>query len=224
MTEKTKGDCYICGESLGKTAMKNHIAKFHGENAGGQKCALLKIEGAYENNYWLYIDIPLEKSLSDVDKFLRKIWLECCGHLSEFRHTPFQNGIGKNRKLSTFSPGEKFFHIYDFGTTTETVITVSGYTERPPQKSAVRLLARNTPSVFKCVDCGKEAQYMCEDFDDEAYDYPFYCTDCAEKHEDDNHILYPVTNSPRMGQCDYTGEFDCFEFKPGETGKDGVKK
>lgn len=41
----SKGNCYICGTELGKTAMKNHIFKVHvGEN-GGQECITLKIGG-----------------------------------------------------------------------------------------------------------------------------------------------------------------------------------
>ncbi|MCM1525550.1 MAG: hypothetical protein NC120_13975 [Ruminococcus sp.] len=79
-----KGNCYLCGNELGKTAMKNHILKEHSEKEG-QECRLLKIEGAYNKNYWLYVDIPTSSALSTLDNFLRKIWLECCGHMSAFR-------------------------------------------------------------------------------------------------------------------------------------------
>ncbi len=61
MTE-VKGNCYLCGNELGKTAMKNHILKEHSEESG-QECRLLKIEGAYDKNYWLYVDIPTKYSL-----------------------------------------------------------------------------------------------------------------------------------------------------------------
>ena len=52
----SKGNCYICGAELGKTAMKNHILKEHNGPEDGQECVLLKIEGAYEKDYWLYVD------------------------------------------------------------------------------------------------------------------------------------------------------------------------
>ena len=84
MANSTKGNCYLCGAELGKTAMKNHILKCHGGEAG-QECRLLKIEGAYDKGYWLYVDIPVDKTLNALDKFLRKIWLECRGHMSEFQ-------------------------------------------------------------------------------------------------------------------------------------------
>jgi hypothetical protein len=39
--------------------------------------------------YWLHIEIPGNAMLSDLDEFLRGIWLECCGHLTHLRQ--FQN-------------------------------------------------------------------------------------------------------------------------------------
>lgn len=56
MATVSKGNCYLCGAELGKTAIKNHLLKKHGE--GEQECVLLKIEGTYEKNYWLYVDMP----------------------------------------------------------------------------------------------------------------------------------------------------------------------
>lgn len=34
--------------------------------------------------YWLYLEMPARATLTDLDGFLRDIWLECCGHLSAF--------------------------------------------------------------------------------------------------------------------------------------------
>jgi hypothetical protein len=72
MAEKSTGNCYLCGATLGKTAMKNHLLKVHAESCK-QKCTLLKIEGAWDKKYWLYIDIPIDETLECVDMFLRKI-------------------------------------------------------------------------------------------------------------------------------------------------------
>jgi hypothetical protein len=79
----SQGNCYLCGKTLGKTAMKNHILKEH--STGDEACWLVKAEGAYDKGYWLYFSVPKDAVLSCVDKFLRQIWLECCGHLSAFR-------------------------------------------------------------------------------------------------------------------------------------------
>jgi len=211
----SKGNCYLCGAELGKIAMKNHILMYHSGLSEEQECRLLKIEGAYDKDYWLYVDMPVDKNLSALDRFLRKIWLECCGHLSEF------SGAGKSSKLGRFSVGDQFLHEYDMGDTTETLITVMGTTWRPPQRGIVRLLARNVPPQFKCKDCGATASLICQEclFEDE---YPFYCSDCAQKHEHEEEMMLPVTNSPRMGVCGYCGELDTYEFVPPEQG--GKKK
>ena len=220
MASSSTGNCYICGASLGKTAMKNHIIKAHTGEPAGQECRLLKIEGAYVKDYWLFIDVAAHKSLSDVDAFLRKIWLECCGRMSAFS-APGHIEVAKSRKLNSFADGDKLLHEYDFGSTTETLITVMGTTRRNLQKAAVRLLARNVPPQFKCEKCGAPAEFFCTDcmFDS---DNPFYCAKCGEAHEHDD-MLLPVTNSPRMGVCGYDGELDKFAFVPPQS-KPGGKK
>lgn len=205
MATVSKGRCYLCGAELGKTAMKNHILKAHGAESG-QDCMLLKLEGA-NKNYWLYVDMPLTASLRSLDTFLRNIWLECCGHQSEFAVGQYDS-IEKTRKIGSFQPGDKLLHLYDFGSTTETQITFLCATKRKPQKAAVRLLARNNAPVFSCAVCGKEANYICTECMWES-ENPFFCEACAEEHEHDN-MLLPVINSPRMGVCGYCGELDTF--------------
>jgi len=213
MAKNSGGNCYLCGATLGKIAMKNHLLKAHAEEEGGQECRLLKVEGVYDKDYWLFIDVPVEKTLSPVDGFLRRIWLECCGHLSNFCVSPYGDTIGMSRKVGGLAMGTQFYHLYDYGTTTETMITVVGTTRRKPQRNIVRLLSRNVPPVFKCEACGKPADFICERFV-EPFDKPSFCAGCAEKREDDEHFMHPITNSPRMGQCAYDGELDIFEFDP----------
>lgn len=205
----SQGNCYLCGKELGKAAMKNHLLKVHSEAEDGQDCLLLKAEGVYDKDYWLYFDIPVSSSLSTVDRFLRDIWLECCGHISAFLG-PGHLEIGKNRKLGSFPVGTQLLHEYDFGDTTETKITIIAGTRRKAQKKAVRLLARNVPPVFACSRCGKPAVAICTECMWSGVN-PFYCEDCGEEHEHED-MLLPVTNSPRMGICGYTGEFDRFSF------------
>jgi hypothetical protein len=209
MAKKLTGNCYLCGANLDKKAMEDHLLEFHGED--GQECCLLKIQGLCERDYWLYVDIPVEKTLSALDSFLRKIWLECCGHLSKFDDE--RDEIANNRKLGSFTAGDTFLYMYDFGSTTDIAITVIGRIMRKPQKGIVRLLARNIPPDFKCVGCRKAADSICLEYV-EPFEDKFYCADCAEKNEDDDHPMLPVTNSPRMGVCAYDGELDTFEFHP----------
>lgn len=207
---KTNGNCYICGMEAKKTVMKNHILKMHG--GGDEPCFLLAIEGADNSDYWLIVDVALDKSLSALDTFLRKIWLECCGHMSEFNRGGYGNNVGKSRKLADFMPGEKIFHIYDFGATTETRISFTAKTMRPKQRSAVRLLARNIPPQLACKECAKPAEFICCECGG-MYEGAFYCTECADEHECGQDMMLPITNSPRSGECGYTGEQDNFEYK-----------
>ena len=204
----SQGNCYLCGKTLGKVAMKNHLLKAHNDTEGDQRCYLLKVEGLYDKDYWLYFDIPVSSNLSAVDQFLRNIWLECCGHMSAFTG-PGHQEIGKNKKLYNFSVGTQLVHEYDFGSTTESKITFVAETVRAKQKNAVRLLARNVPPEYSCSQCGRHADYICAECMWEV-DNPFYCAACVEEHEYE--MILPVTNSPRMGVCGYEGEYDRFTF------------
>lgn len=211
MASGTKGNCYLCGGEFGKTAIKNHLMKSHMASDDDQRCYLLKIENSYDKNYWLYVDIPVTASLSSIDAFLRKIWLECCGHMSGFYGSD-RYEISKSRTLKAFSVGDKIRHEYDFGSTTETIITIMGETMRKKQRGVVRLLARNIPAVFHCSICGEPATALCTACMYDT-DNPFFCDLCSEAHEHED-MLLSVTNSPRMGVCGYGGELDDFVFDP----------
>ena len=196
------GNCYMCGKTAGKTAIKNHILKDH--DSGDESCYLVKAEGAYNKNYWLLFTVPLDASLSIVDKFLHEVWCECCGHLSAFRMGGRE--YGKSRKLSALSIGDTLLYEYDFGSTTEIVVTISDEISRAKQREKVQLLARNTPVEEKCDHCGALATMV-----DPLDGYAVLCGKCAENAEDDS-ILLPITNSPRSGECGYDGELDIWTF------------
>ncbi len=210
-TPTTKGNCYLCGKTLAKSGFRRHFAAAHtydGPNA--QKCVLLKVEDTYDKDYWLFLDLPVTSSLKTLDSFLRRIWLECCGHLSAF-YLPGYRDLPMNVRVGDFAPNLKIQYEYDFGSTTYLTITVLDTVYRPKQRTAVRLLARNVPIHFACGKCGKEAEYICCEcmFGDQN---PFFCENCLKKHEHKDNLALPVTNSPRMGVCGYEGEFDIYEF------------
>lgn len=208
-TQQQKGNCYLCGAELGKVAMQNHIFKLH--DAGEQECVLLKVEGV-DKRYWLFIEVSMSATLQRLDSFLRDIWLECCGHMSAFMGSGYQE-YGMSRKVSSFAPGTQLRYEYDFGDTTRLLVTFVGFSHREPQRNAVRLLARNAPIAWKCSVCGKPAElfFVERTYEDED---PLFCRACAEGADVDMDMALPVTNSPRMGQCGYTGEFDIYEYVP----------
>jgi hypothetical protein len=195
------GICYLCGKEYDKAKMKAHFLSEHRTQELGQDCFVIKAEGVDDKSYWLFFDVPMDSSLSTVDSFLRKIWLDCCGHLSEF------DGTSKSRKIGDFETGDTLIHSYDFGSTTETKLTFVGKTKRSPQRTKVRLLARNKMPEFKCACCGKPAEFVCTEASPSA-DSTF-CEECADGLEQSEMFL-PITNSPRSGICGYTGEHDDF--------------
>jgi hypothetical protein len=209
--EVSEGNCFVCGVTLGKIKMRNHVVKMHElaeERPKGksEKALLVKVEDAYDKNYWLYLDIALNSALFDLDDFLRKIWLECCDHMSAFFFGRYDE-VDMDTKIRSIAPGDKLTHRYDFGSTTELVISALAHVIRESQKNPVRLLARNVPSEHICTECGKPAEYISQSWDGE---YPFYCAKCYKKYEDDG--ILPVVNSPRMGVCGYGGESDTYIF------------
>ncbi len=212
-----KGNCYLCGRLIGKSAFKNHVLTAHPHIGDGQDCVILKVESTGSKMYWLYLDISATASLKTLDTFLRKIWLECCGHMSAF-YEPRYGELGMGRKIVEFPVGYSLLYDYDFGDTTQLKITVVGYGRRPRQKTAVRLLGRNEAPHFACQKCGKRADYICLDcaWADHS---PFLCEACLQEHEHRNDTLLPVVNSPRMGVCGYCGELDVFEFDPAKFAK-----
>lgn len=100
-------------------------------------------------------------------------------------------------------PDLKFFHDYDFGSTTSLSLKVVAEREGKLKKGkkAIEVLSRNEPPTILCTACGKPATSISTSSDDA------WCDACAEEHEGDYEyeMLLPVVNSPRMGVCGYTG-------------------
>lgn len=98
----TKGICYICKKELGKGAMKNHLMKSHKLSERKVNYFLVKVEGFYDKDYWLYLKIKDSATLGELDSFLRDIWLECCGHLSAFKIGEYLYESNDNDDFSLF--------------------------------------------------------------------------------------------------------------------------
>jgi hypothetical protein len=172
----------------------------------------------------LHIEIPTEATLRTLDAFLRDIWLECCGHLSAFtiENTQYELNTGgvdamwpmifgrgsppksMNTRLdAALRPGLKFFHEYDFGTTTHLALRVVAEQESVAPRNAVRLLARNHPPPILCEKCGAPATEVCAQCIYEGRGW--VCESHGRTHECGEDMLLPVVNSPRVGMCGYVG-------------------
>lgn len=165
------------------------------------------------------IEIPAQATLRHLDQFLRDIWLECCGHLSVFNIEGQRYDVHPIEDLGSktmayplekvLSPGMVFEHEYDFGTTTDLTLKVvsermGSTVSKKRRGDDIQILARNNPPQILCVECNKKpATIVCAYC---RYDTGgWLCKSCAKKHECSDEALLPVVNSPRVGECGYTG-------------------
>ena len=201
------GTCELCGHITSKGTMSRHLAACApAHDAPGEPEPLihLRFESPDDKRYWIHVEARAATTLEQVDSLLRRVWLECCGHLSAFRLGRLE--IGKGRKvgeLLALGPA-KFLHEYDFGSTTVLAGQVLGLREGSLGRRAVRVTARNDPFVWPCDECGAAATLVCPFC---LYDGTgLLCETHAESHEHAREEVYlPVVNSPRMGVCGYTG-------------------
>ena len=97
-----------------------------------------------------------DAKLKDIDRLLRHLWLECCGHMSEFS-TGTHHKVSMNTKVSeALGLGNRLDYVYDFGSSTELVVRLLGGVNAS-SKETIRLAARNEPPTWTCDACGKAA-------------------------------------------------------------------
>ena len=199
----------MCGERKGKVAMAAHLrtcvpARLGGGNAGTDALLVLRVQARYDPIYWLDILVKPEAGLAAVDKLLRRVWLECCGHLSEFYDSSSRT-VGMNQRVGEVfdSTSDRLGYEYDFGSSTELVLRLAGAISGRLGRS-VHLGARNEPPIWPCALCGRPATEICTECMYEGKG--FCCREHAPDHACDEEMLLPVVNSPRMGVCGYMGE------------------
>lgn len=200
------GVCGLCGARVGKGAMGRHILKCL-EGAGGEahsRVLLIRAQPPGAPMYWLDIAAGPDAKLKALDGLLRRVWLECCGHLSEFSSGP-RRKVGMTRKIDEVlgESGSRLDYVYDFGSSTELVLSHTGIVEAAPSKG-VRVVGRNEAPTWPCDVCDRPASALCVDC---VYDGRGFCCEThAPEHPCGEDMLLPVVNSPRMGVCGYTGE------------------
>lgn len=220
------GKCLFCNAEFPKSGISRHLNKHLSQQVKELKPGIsyhVKIEPDYRGGspYFLNLWVDGNAQMRDVDHFLRAIWLECCGHLSSFtlpkqRKTLWMfdedemmseiDEIMNSRTSGILTKGMKLKYEYDFGSTTELLLTVVDmFNVKSPEN--ITLLSRNEPLEIMCDDCGSEpASQICT----ACYEENFFCKKCAKKHAQTcedfaDYSAMPVVNSPRMGVCGYEG-------------------
>ncbi len=217
--KQTRGSCTYCGRKMTRGGMSRHLqtcAKWQEVVASvsqkrGKKESLyhLQVQDAWGGDFWLHLEMPGSATLEDLDTYLRAIWLECCGHMSQFSFDGWRSDeISMHRRVSgIFEPGIELTHIYDFGTSSETLVKVVAVREgKAILPRPVVLMARNDQPEAYCIECEQPASRLCMECLYE-YDTPgMLCDEHAKTHpHDDYGEPVPLVNSPRLGMCGYDG-------------------
>lgn len=218
--KESRGICQFCGGEFAKRSMTKHltgckkalaaIAAADSETASKNNGIYhLVIQDRYRKAFWLHLEMTGTARLIALDEYLRAIWLECCSHLSEFSY----GGWG-SEKIDMSTPAKTIFensaeleHIYDFGTTSETLVKVVGKrTGKPLTKHPIFLMARNEMPIETCMECDNAANWLCLECLYECDKTGYLCDKHVENHP---HEAYgdPIerVNSPRIGMCGYDG-------------------
>jgi len=219
---QSRGKCIYCGKEMAKGGMSRHlptcearqktIAEIKGKTGPGQNLYHLRVQDAWDGIFWLNLEMNGTATLNDLDHYLRAIWLECCGHLSDFfLGQAWGHKVAKKTQADRiFQPGVELTHIYDFGTSSETKITVVDVRKgKPTTKHPIALMARNEPPDWTCIECGQPATWLCIECMYEDESPGTLCDQHAEEHPHDAYgEPMRLMNSPRTGMCGYCGPAD----------------
>ncbi len=217
--KQSRGKCVFCGREMTKAGLSRHlrtcpqraetINRINSEPGKEQTIYHLQVQDAWWRDFWLHLEMRGSAVLVDLDHYLRAIWLECCGHLSQFsiggwagNEIPMQTPIER-----IFRPGLELTHIYDFGTSSETHIKmVDARKGKALTSHPIFLMARNDPPEIQCVECDKPASWLCLECMYELDKPGTLCDEHAQNHpHDDYGDPMPLVNSPRVGMCGYDG-------------------
>ena len=215
----TRGTCNFCGREMTKGGLTRHLGSCEKRVEAIDKAAQskikedvlyhLQVQDAWSGDFWLHLEMKGSSTLETLDSYLRAIWLECCGHLSQFSVGGWSGEeIGKSRRIEqVFEPGVELTHIYDFGTSSETLIKAIATREgKPLTRHPIFLMARNAAPVEQCMECEQPAKWICMECVYEEETSGLLCDAHAEAHpHEDYGEPVPFVNSPRTGMCGYIG-------------------
>lgn len=221
-----RGDCVFCGREFAASSLTRHLsacpkrkeaqAAADATKRRAQTLYHLKVQDAMGIGYFLHLEMRGKATLEDLDAYLRTIWLECCGHLSAFRIEGVSYESMPDLEWSDaesmdvtveqlFRPGLKMRYEYDFGSTTELLITVMAERQgKPLTEHPIFLMARNKFEPPPCMVCGKPATFLCTECMYSEDGQCELCDEHADEHEHDD-MLLALVNSPRVGVCGYDG-------------------
>ncbi|WP_395141521.1 hypothetical protein [Armatimonas sp.] len=215
MAARPRGICSYCGEEVAKQSIGKHLEKCAKREAAidtatgkSETLFYLRAESAHTKAFFLDLEVRGSATLEDLDRYLRTIWLECCGHLSEFAYEAWEDTISPSRKVeSVFKTQKEVTHLYDMGSTSETTLRMMAERKgAPTTEHPLVLMVRNKILEVSCEECENPARWLCSECMAEEGEWVVLCDDCLEPHghmTDYSPVL--LVNSPRLGMCGYDG-------------------
>ena len=222
--EPMPGRCFLCGQTLPKAAMAEHLQACRQPQPDGVPVFLFLVEDDYfPETYWLLLEARQDAPLSALDDFLRRVWVDCCGHYSQFvingqvygrrpNPSPVEIVLDEQaNRLTMKSPlrdlvavGKTMDYLYDEVWSSELHLKVLAAYAADPLEGAARVVARNYKPPRTCSVCDRPAAWLYTD------KWPLrpYCDEHARQHpkwETDPDAFLPYVNSPRVGLCVYRG-------------------
>jgi hypothetical protein len=220
--------CELCHEAVPQDASADHVDAcldrtldegdtFPVSGRGGGEAYHVRFVGyGAAGRHALHLEVRGGAEFHDLDEVLRRLWMECCGHLSLFevgdtriyRSEQSASQLGGRTMTTRFGKlvddATELAYEYDFGSTTRVEADVVSARTRAGTRETVRVLATNEAPEPACGACGETAaQTVC------SYclygSNPLLCEACASEHDCEDHALSPLANSPRAGVCGYTG-------------------
>ncbi len=207
-----EGTCRACQETINKRQIKTHFKKCSKfKRSEGLNQVRLLITDTYFKNFWLVVEVSPKATFKKLDQLLREVWVECCGHLSNFGG--YSDEISKSKKIvEVLKEDDEIPYLYDFGTTTELKIKSLGTGDiLLPKSKDLMVIGRNYYPPSPCGFCGNQASLICFMCWTGGGDTPpLCCQSCVSKHaeacEEGDEMLACLPNSPRAGECGYDAE------------------
>lgn len=211
---QSRGTCIYCNRDFTRSGMTRHLEScpkraeaIESEKKEGKSEAIYHLIAydQYGPDFWLHLEMPGAAVLQDLDKYLRAIWLECCGHLSEFWRGRAWSGIEidiRSRIDRAMPPEAWLTHVYDFGSSSYTIVqSIAARRAVWSSRYPVRLLARNIIPELPCAVCREPATWACMECRDEWKTEYAFCEKHAGSHDHDPAYFARLVNSPRVGIC-----------------------
>ena len=216
---RSVGKCIFCSATYTNAGINKHlnahlIKEVRSPFTGSSFHIRIEEDPFFDRLFFLNLWVDGEALMSEIDDFLRAIWLDCCGHSSVFHNPkqkkkytgPEEDTLMDTKTKDLLTKGMMLDYEYDFGSTTSLRLKVL---EQIPIEVplGILLLSRNEPLEFLCSICeSAPASVLCAT----CRDNNRFCRKCAKIHARScpdfaDYSALPVVNSPRMGVCGYEG-------------------